>query len=97
MSFILLEESTIKESFTMIEELLSLSEQIYGAIHPELAAIMMIVMQYRLISPEPNCSPQVMSRFIEKTGQVIKLSFGSDHKFYKMYRMFDTIKNISNQ
>jgi hypothetical protein len=81
----------------MIDEFLSMSEQIYGSIHPELAAIMMIVMQYILISPEINYSPQLISQFIERTGEVIKLSFGCEHKFYKMYQLLDSIKNISNE
>ena len=79
-----------------IEELLSLSEQIYGQIHPEMAAILMVVMQFQLLSPDLNYSAEEMSRFIERVGRTIQLSFGSNHKFYRMFKTFVNIKNMVN-
>ncbi len=92
-----LDSSSTEQNSSMIDQFLSTSEQIYGSIHPELAAIMMIVMQYILMSPEINYSPQFISQFIKRTGEVIKLSFGCEHKFYQMYQLLHSIKSISNE
>ncbi|CAG2117890.1 unnamed protein product, partial [Medioppia subpectinata] len=71
----------LNDTFGQLDELLTIGDQIYGPTHPELAALLMIGLQYRLTCPDADHRRhrESLSAYIDRTGRAIGQSFGTDH------------------